>query len=93
MPSPANVDFYFSPTYPWAWRTALWMRQVAAEGLVQVNWKLQPAHYQQRARLLPRRARLRLQSRDPAASRPASRWKPSRGEAVHGSGRRAARPT
>ena len=44
MPSPTSVDFYFSPTCPWAWRTALWMRQVAAEGLVNVDWKLFNLH-------------------------------------------------
>jgi 2-hydroxychromene-2-carboxylate isomerase len=44
MSSPTEVDFYFSPSCPWAWRTALWMRQVAAQQPVRVNWKLFSLH-------------------------------------------------
>jgi 2-hydroxychromene-2-carboxylate isomerase len=44
MPTAAHVDFYFRPTCPWAWRTALWIRQVAGRGLVEVDWKLFSLH-------------------------------------------------
>jgi 2-hydroxychromene-2-carboxylate isomerase len=33
------VDFYFDVSCPWAWRTALWMREVAKVRPVQVTWK------------------------------------------------------
>ena len=33
------VDFYFDPSCPWAWRTALWMREVEQVRPIQVTWK------------------------------------------------------
>ena len=34
-----DVDFYFDVSCPWAWRTALWIREVAKVRPIQVNWK------------------------------------------------------
>ena len=34
-----EVDFYFDVSCPWAWRTALWIREVAKVRPIQVNWK------------------------------------------------------
>jgi 2-hydroxychromene-2-carboxylate isomerase len=39
-----EIDFYTSPTCPWAWRTALWIRQVAAQTPLRINWKLLSLH-------------------------------------------------
>jgi peroxiredoxin Q/BCP len=36
---PQAVDFYFDPSCPWAWRTALWIREVAKVRPIQVTWK------------------------------------------------------
>jgi 2-hydroxychromene-2-carboxylate isomerase len=36
---PQAVEFYFDVSCPWAWRTALWMREVAKVRPVQVTWK------------------------------------------------------
>jgi 2-hydroxychromene-2-carboxylate isomerase len=33
------VDFYLDPACPWAWRTSLWMREVARVRPVDVRWK------------------------------------------------------
>jgi len=33
------VDFYFDVSCPWAWRTALWIREVAKVRPIQVTWK------------------------------------------------------
>ncbi len=33
------VDFYFDPSCPWAWRTALWIREVEQVRPIQVTWK------------------------------------------------------
>jgi 2-hydroxychromene-2-carboxylate isomerase len=34
-----DVDFYFDVSCPWAWRTALWVREVAKVRPIQVTWK------------------------------------------------------
>ena len=34
-----DVDFYFDVSCPWAWRTALWIREVAKVRPIQVHWK------------------------------------------------------
>jgi 2-hydroxychromene-2-carboxylate isomerase len=33
------VDFYFDVSCPWAWRTSLWIREVAMVRPIQVTWK------------------------------------------------------
>jgi 2-hydroxychromene-2-carboxylate isomerase len=33
------VDFYFDVSCPWAWRTALWIREVEKVRPIQVTWK------------------------------------------------------
>ena len=33
------VDFYFDVSCPWAWRTALWIREVAKVRPIQITWK------------------------------------------------------
>jgi mycothiol-dependent nitroreductase-like protein len=33
------VDFYTDPSCPWAWRTALWIREVEKVRPIQVTWK------------------------------------------------------
>jgi 2-hydroxychromene-2-carboxylate isomerase len=33
------VDFYFDPSCPWAWRTALWIQEVAQVRPIEVTWK------------------------------------------------------
>jgi 2-hydroxychromene-2-carboxylate isomerase len=35
-----KIEFYTSPTCPWAWRTALWIRQVAEQTALEIDWKL-----------------------------------------------------
>ena len=34
-----EVAFYFDVSCPWAWRTALWIREVAKVRPIQVNWR------------------------------------------------------
>jgi 2-hydroxychromene-2-carboxylate isomerase len=33
------VDFFFDPSCPWAWRTALWIQEVAKVRPIDVTWK------------------------------------------------------
>ena len=40
MAETTRVDFYADPLCPWCWRTALWIRHVAKQRPVHVNWKL-----------------------------------------------------
>jgi predicted DsbA family dithiol-disulfide isomerase len=42
MPTPPafQIDFYTSPTCPWAWRTAPWIRDVAAQTPLAMSWKV-----------------------------------------------------
>jgi 2-hydroxychromene-2-carboxylate isomerase len=39
VPQPTRVDFYFDSLCPWAWRTSLWIRDVAAVRSLDVTWK------------------------------------------------------
>ncbi len=36
----AKLSIYVDPACPWAWRTALWAREVRAQRPVEVQWKL-----------------------------------------------------
>ncbi len=40
MAEKIEVEFYFEPVCGWAWRTSIWMRRVAKERPIHVNWKL-----------------------------------------------------
>ena len=40
MAEPIEVDFYYEPVCGWAWRTSIWMRRVAKQRPIKVNWKL-----------------------------------------------------
>ncbi|MBV9325578.1 MAG: hypothetical protein JO352_17540 [Chloroflexi bacterium] len=40
MADKIDVEFYFEPVCGWAWRTSIWMRRVARERPINVNWKL-----------------------------------------------------
>ncbi|HLY65717.1 MAG TPA: DsbA family protein [Chloroflexota bacterium] len=40
MSTMTNLDFYFSPGCQWAWRTALWIRQVRAQRPLNVTWRM-----------------------------------------------------
>ena len=40
MSAPIEVDFYYEPVCGWAWRTSIWLRRVAKQRPVHVNWKL-----------------------------------------------------
>lgn len=33
------IDFYFDPVCPWAWRTSLWIREVAKVRPLTIHWK------------------------------------------------------
>jgi 2-hydroxychromene-2-carboxylate isomerase len=37
--SAQQVQFYFDPICPWAWRTSLWIREVAKVRPIDVEWK------------------------------------------------------
>ena len=37
--APETLDFYFDVLCPWAWRTSLWMREVARQLPLTINWK------------------------------------------------------
>jgi 2-hydroxychromene-2-carboxylate isomerase len=39
MQQPTTVDFYFDVLCPYAWRTSLWMRDVAQQLSIPVTWK------------------------------------------------------
>lgn len=34
-----EIEFYFAPGCPWAWRTALWARNVAMQRSLKIHWK------------------------------------------------------
>ena len=38
--SPLELDFYLDPVCGWAWRTSLWMREVATQRPLTITWKL-----------------------------------------------------
>jgi hypothetical protein len=40
MADKIEVEFYFEPVCGWAWRTSIWMRRVAQQRPIHVNWKL-----------------------------------------------------
>lgn len=44
MAQATKVEFYLSPSCPWAWRTALWIRQVAAQVALEIDWKMLSLH-------------------------------------------------
>src|SRR5436190_20980313 len=35
-----ELDFYYEPVCGWAWRTSIWIRRVAKEVPLKINWKL-----------------------------------------------------
>jgi predicted DsbA family dithiol-disulfide isomerase len=40
VPEPVEIDFYFDPVCGWAWRTSLWIRLVAKQRPIKINWKV-----------------------------------------------------
>jgi hypothetical protein len=40
MTDKVELEFYFDPVCGWAWRTSIWMRRVARERPIDVQWKL-----------------------------------------------------
>lgn len=39
-PATRQIDFYFDPSCPWAWRTSLWIREVQQVRPIDVTWKI-----------------------------------------------------
>ncbi len=39
MPAPTRVEFFFDSLCPWAFRTSLWIRDVAAQRPLEITWK------------------------------------------------------
>jgi protein-disulfide isomerase-like protein with CxxC motif len=39
VPDSVNLDFYFDPACGWAWRTSLWIRDVASRRPITITWK------------------------------------------------------
>jgi protein-disulfide isomerase-like protein with CxxC motif len=40
VPDTVELDFYFDPACGWAWRTSLWIREVATMRPISITWKL-----------------------------------------------------
>jgi predicted DsbA family dithiol-disulfide isomerase len=40
-----DVNFHFDPVCPWAWRTSLWIREVAKVRPISVHWKFLSLEY------------------------------------------------
>ena len=40
-----DIDFYFDPVCPWAWRTSLWIREVARVRPITIHWKFLSLEY------------------------------------------------
>lgn len=40
-----DIDFYFDPVCPWAWRTSLWIREVAQVRPINIHWKFLSLEY------------------------------------------------
>ncbi len=63
--SKQHVRFLFDPACPWAWRTSLWMREVAKVRPVNIEWELLSLAYINRQRM-DDDARARAEQRQPA---------------------------
>ncbi len=35
----ANLNFYFDPLCPWAWRASQWIKEVQKQSSLEVAWK------------------------------------------------------
>lgn len=40
MADTVELDFYYEPVCGWAWRTSIWIRRVAKQMPLKINWKL-----------------------------------------------------
>lgn len=40
MADTVELDFYYEPVCGWAWRTSVWIRRVAKQRPLKINWKL-----------------------------------------------------
>src|SRR5215216_504955 len=90
-----DLDFYFDPACGWAWRTSLWIREVATQRPINVQWKvvslgvinapdgLDTALSQVRG---ARAVRTLIQARRHAGNAAVDRLFVSYGNAVHGRG-------